>query len=112
MTDLELRTAVESMWLRRCAVQGLKHGSKAYRTAEIEYFSGAMVAINALRPNDDPSTMSKAVPAWWVLAPMMDRAIMDDEITEMSDDERRDAADSIRRIADAFNDEHDEGTKQ
>lgn len=70
---------VEAMWRSRAATQGLKPKSAAYRKAELEFFAGAMSAINAIFPSDDPTRMSGKVPIKWVINAMSGRPIVEDK---------------------------------
>lgn len=73
----EQRIAIESQWTSRAAAQGLKPGTKTYQRAEVEFFTGAMAAINALLPHAEPDHLSPAVPVIWVINAMSGRPIVD-----------------------------------
>lgn len=55
-------TQIEEQWKSRARTQGYRPGSVRYRQAELEFFVGAMAAIEAI--TGDPS------PPRWVIAGM------------------------------------------
>ena len=68
MISKEIKASIESQWKGRAAAQGLKAGTEAYRTREVEFFTGAMTAINALSPHPEGGDkLSPEVPVAWVL---------------------------------------------
>lgn len=71
MITPDQQTAIEPEWLSRAKAQELKPTSAKCRSAEIDFFCGAIAALQALFPNaDNPALISKSVPAKWVMAPL------------------------------------------
>jgi hypothetical protein len=56
---------IEAQWRSRAKTQGYRPGSIRYQRAELEFFVGAMAAMEAL--TGDPST---SCPPRWVIAGM------------------------------------------
>jgi len=54
---------IEQQWRSRAQTQGYKPGSARYRRAELEFFVGAMTAMEAI--TGDPAT---SCPPAWVIA--------------------------------------------
>jgi hypothetical protein len=74
----EVRQAIEQSWRSRATAQGVKPGSVASRRAEVEFFAGAMAAMQALFPNEDnPDAISKLVPPIWVINIMSGRPVVE-----------------------------------
>ena len=69
------RMYIENAWLSRAAAQGLKANSVAYRRAEIEFFCGAMAALNSQNPGDD-TVVSPKIPPSWTFNPFCGRPIV------------------------------------
>lgn len=65
--DKEKKAKIEQAWIDRAKTQGYEPGSAKYKRAELEFFTGAMVAINVIFPAEDPAEMSREVPVGWVL---------------------------------------------
>ena len=61
----------------RLKAQGLRPGTINARREEWAYLVGAMIVINALFPNDDPTILSPLIPPGWVLLPMSGRSILE-----------------------------------
>lgn len=76
--ETSVKQKIEDMWRARAKVQGFKPHTKAYKNAELEFFIGAMAALNALHPGAD-GNMSALVPPWWVIAPLSGRNIVEKE---------------------------------
>lgn len=70
-----LRAAIEKQWKGRAEARGLKPGSAAYSKAEVEFFTGAMSALNAVFPNTEDDRLSPMVPVLWVINAMSGRPI-------------------------------------
>ena len=66
----ELRAAVEKAWLSRAEAQELKPGTMKYKRAEVEFFTGAMAALNAVEPSPVADGLGPLVPASWIFAIM------------------------------------------
>ena len=61
---------------RRIESHGVTAGKgKKALTLEADMLAGAMIAINALFPNDNPNQMSAEVPPFWIIAPMCGRSV-------------------------------------
>ncbi|MBN8523899.1 MAG: hypothetical protein J0M02_01045 [Planctomycetes bacterium] len=61
-TTPAMLTQIEEQWKSRARTQGYKPGSNRYRQAELEFFVGAMAAIEAVTGNPSPPR--------WVIAGM------------------------------------------
>lgn len=73
----EMKEKIEQAWQRRAASIGYKPGYVAYRKAEVEFFTGAMAAINAIYPNEmNPDAMSVKVPPIWIINIMSGRPVV------------------------------------
>lgn len=72
-----LRAAVEEGWKQRVIGQDLTPGSMKYRRAEVEFFAGAMTAMNAVMPAENPQNMGPAVPAIWIINAISGRPIVE-----------------------------------
>lgn len=68
---------IEDAWLARAAAQGLVKNSAKYKRAEVEFFVGAMTAINAFFPEDDKTRLSSKVPVYWVINGLSGRPIVE-----------------------------------
>lgn len=73
----KLKEVIEKRWLARAEAQMLgKPTSMKYQRAELEYFIGAMAALDAVFPNtEDPSLVSPMVPPSWVFNTMMGKNV-------------------------------------
>ncbi len=58
-------THIEAQWRTRARAQGYRSGSQRYQRAELEFFVGAMAAMEAL--TGDPAA---SCPPRWVIAGM------------------------------------------
>ena len=67
---------VEKQGATRVASLGLKHGTRKYFTAQAEYFSGAMCAMQAVLTTPDDPKLHESIPPKWVIALMSDRDIL------------------------------------
>lgn len=71
---------IEKQWLSRAKTQGLGNPKSArYRKAEIDFFVGAMTALQAMQ---DPSEgqenkLSSLVPPYWVINIMSGRNLVE-----------------------------------
>ena len=72
-----IREAIEAQWLSRAAAQDYKRGTRKYAVAEAEYFCGAMAALNAAFPDEDPTRLSSVVPPIWIVNAMAGRNIVE-----------------------------------
>lgn len=70
-----LRARIEQAWRERANTQGYKPKSAAYRKAEIEFFAGAMQAIQSLDTEAKPDKLSSNVPVSWVINAISGRPI-------------------------------------
>ena len=75
--DPAVKSGIEKGWLSRAKAQGLKPGTKAYAKAEVDFFSGAMAALQACFPGPDPTRLSPKVPPGWVICAMSGRPIVE-----------------------------------
>lgn len=67
---------IEERWLDRAKAQGYtKTHTVKYREAELNFFVGAMTAINAILPHQQVDSLSPHVPTRWVINPMSGRNI-------------------------------------
>lgn len=73
--DESAYAAIEAMWRGRAKEQSLKPGTKTYAKQELEFFTGAMAALNAVFPNEKPDQLSAAVPVRWVINALSGRPI-------------------------------------
>ncbi len=64
-----LRNRLQALEVKLGTATALKH--------EAAFMSGAMCAINALKPNDDPNKISEWIPPMWCIAPMTGRSVLD-----------------------------------
>lgn len=78
ITKQDLKQKVEDAWRARAEAQGWTRKSKKYRDYEVEFFVGAMAAINAAFPTDNPAELSPMVPVHWVINAMSGRPIVGD----------------------------------
>lgn len=76
MTNHTSASTVELSWLNRAAAQDLKPKSTAYKRAEVEFFAGAMAALNAAFPSPDLSSMSASVPPIWIINILSGRPVV------------------------------------
>ena len=66
----EMVQRIEDVWLSRAKSQSLgKPSTLTYKKKELEFFLGAMSAINEILPRDD-DRLSDYVPPRWVFSPM------------------------------------------
>lgn len=73
----ELRESIGRQWLSRAKEQELKPGTAKYRRAEIEFFCGAMAALNAVKPNKEhPELIGDLVPRVWAISIMTGRPVV------------------------------------
>ena len=63
---MSLIEKIEASWLHRAKRAELKPSSKAYRTAEVEYFVGAMACMDA---------QGQVLPPKWVIRIMSGRPV-------------------------------------
>lgn len=63
---MSLTEKIEAAWLDRAKACGLTTTSKAYRTAEIEFFVGAMACMKA---------QGQTLPPKWVISIMSGRPV-------------------------------------
>ena len=80
----EQMQAVETSFLRRMQVQGVKKGSKQFFNAQTEFFCGAMAALVSLIPDELPDAeknklLGEAMPPRWVFGLMRPKGIEFDE---------------------------------
>lgn len=73
-----LTQAIEAAWLARAKAQHINPKSAKGRTAECEFFCGAMAAINAAFPNPEGADrISAEIPPAWVVNIMCGRPIVE-----------------------------------
>lgn len=77
MIDIKVKEAIEQAWLSRAKAQYLKPGTVKYRTAEVEFFAGAMSTLHAVFPHPEPDRLSTAVPPGWFICAMSGRPIVE-----------------------------------
>lgn len=80
LTDSEKAAVIakiEAGLQKRLDVFELKRGSKKALTEEVAFMSGAMVAVDALCPNEDAGKISDLIPPKWFLAPMRGVSVLD-----------------------------------
>jgi hypothetical protein len=71
-----LQLDIENTWHSRAKARGLAPNTMAYKRAEIEFFTGAMTAINALHPNTvNVGKLSEMVPVAWVIHLVSGRSV-------------------------------------
>lgn len=74
----EIKALVERRWIDRAKAQRYEPGSNKYGKLEVEFFAGALAAIDACddapRP---PETLSGAAPVSWVVRGMSGQPIVD-----------------------------------
>lgn len=68
---------IENAWIERARVQEYKPKTRAYQRAELEFFIGAMTALNSAFPADDPNNLSPKVPPYWIIAMMSGRPVVE-----------------------------------
>jgi hypothetical protein len=78
MSKEAIRTYVEANWVSRARGQELKHGTKKYSEAEVNFFAGAIAALQAVY-GPDADKLVPEVPMMWVLGPMSGRHIVEKE---------------------------------
>lgn len=73
----QVREEIEQGWLARTKTMeyGKPH-TVTYRRKEIEFFCGAMQALNAVMPRDD-GRITDLVPPAWILNPMTGRNVVE-----------------------------------
>ena len=75
---MNTKEKIETMWLKRAVDQGLSFKSKTYRKQEVEFFAGAMAAIEAMDESPrELGTMSKQVPVIWIINIMSGRPVVE-----------------------------------
>lgn len=78
--------AIEKRWLDRAA-HNFKKGTKAYSTAKIEFFTGAMAALHAVLSQEENIAQDEisgySMPAFWVLALMSGRDLKCEETEDV-----------------------------
>ncbi len=80
LTKEDIHFNIEQQWRSRAASQYLKPKSAAYKKAEVEFFCGAMAALQACYPdNDNPERLTSMVPPKWVVCIMSGRPVVEDE---------------------------------
>ena len=67
---------IEASWAQRVKNLGLKPGTRKYFTAQAEFFSGAMCALQAALTTPDDPKLHESIPPKWVIALMSDRDIL------------------------------------
>lgn len=73
----EVVEMIEQGWLSRAKTQDYgKPSTAAYRKKEIEFFCGAMYAMQALQPGSN-NAMSSMAPPRWVINPMTGRNVVE-----------------------------------
>lgn len=78
MDKQAIRIAIEEQWKNRASRQMLKPKTAAYRKAEIEFFCGAMAAMEAIAPNTDkPEEVSPLSPPVWTLRMLCGRPVVE-----------------------------------
>lgn len=77
MVDGKVKEAIEQAWLSRAKAQHWKAGTAVYRTAEVEFFAGAMTTLQAVLPHPEPDKLSSAVPPGWFICAMSGRPIVE-----------------------------------
>lgn len=69
---------IEKQWLDRAKANDWKPGSMKYRRHEVEFFTGAMSALNAAFPDkENADLLSSVVPNYWVINALSGRPIVD-----------------------------------
>lgn len=63
----ELMNWIEAQWVKRAGTMGYERGSDEYREAQLEYFVGAMAAMEG---------MGLGIPPYWCIALMTGRDIV------------------------------------
>lgn len=77
MSNADKIKRIEQAWTNRAESQGYKPGSATYKKAQVEFFVGAMTAIDAFDDTPDKgSDLSRNVPPHWVLAMMSGRDVV------------------------------------
>lgn len=76
MTNPTCASTIELAWLTRAAAQDLKPKSMAYKRAEVEFFAGAMAALNAAFPPPDPASLSASIPPIWIINILSGRPVV------------------------------------
>lgn len=78
MNQETVRQRIEQAWRGRVKAQGFPSKGIKYQKLELEFFLGAMAAINAMDPNAEADKLSRLVPPAWVICPMSGRSIVED----------------------------------
>jgi len=78
MSQDTVRKVIEDRWRERVKAQGFPTKGIKYQKLELEFFLGAMTAINAMDPNAEADKLSTLVPPAWVICPMSGRPIVED----------------------------------
>ena len=77
MNQDTIRKSVEDAWLSRAKTRNYgKRTSMKYLNAELEFFVGAMAALQAVQPGE-LDKLSPLVPPAWVFNPMTGRNIVE-----------------------------------
>lgn len=73
----EVREDVEQVWRSRARAQQLNKPSSAkYKAMELEFFCGAMAALQALMPDRGDAGLTSFAPPAWVVLPMTGDSIV------------------------------------
>jgi len=75
MITKEQQATIEKRWLARAEAQELKPNTMAYKRAEVEFFAGAMTALEALAPC--PEDKMQHSPPIWVINIVSGRPVVD-----------------------------------
>ena len=68
--------SIEAQWRSRAKTQDLKPGTAKYANLEVEFFTGAMAALQAAFPNENASDeMTRMVPPKWIVSAISGRPI-------------------------------------
>lgn len=70
-----LQKHIEAQWRSRAKTQDLKHGSAKYLKAEVEFFVGAMAALQAL-DSASGQYLTSLAPLKWTIAMLSGRPIL------------------------------------
>jgi len=68
---------VEAQWLTRAKAQFLNPKTQAYKKAEVEFFMGAMAALQAMDPDAPEGQMTTSIPPIWVINIMSGRNVVE-----------------------------------
>lgn len=67
--------AVEDILKSRIETLGIKANSKRGMDAQAHFLAGAMAALNATFPSDEPNRLSSACPPRWTISAMTGRSV-------------------------------------